>query len=373
MNKLGEIIRKLRKNMNMTQEELAELINVTPQAISKWENSIGMPDISQLIPLANVFNVSVDTLLGINNNLVNEEINKIVKKVESLKHDNKLIEAFTYLQDNLKFFPSNLVLLQISLELCCALGFNENDCFDKNNEEEYYQTAIRQSNIILKYSDNITDCLRSRFIMVLLHSQHNHFDLAFEHADKFPFRNDMSVYLMYAYIMHNKKNYDAEILNLSTNLMFHMESSIDDIIDIAKAYELKNEPKKAILYYSSVLDFIKFFFKDEELLPPLHVRDRADVYHELAKNYLKVNDQNNAIQYLQMMVDYDVNIRSKFYDYKKPNSIFFNIVKHTFYYKHNLIKQKLLEKVNDINLSSLKDNDSFLDLLKIVNNLDDSY
>ena len=103
MNKIGEIIRRLRKNMDMTQEELAELINVTPQAISKWENNVGMPDISQLIPLANVFNVSVDTLLGISNNLVNIEIDKIAKKVNSLKNDSNLVDAFNFLQESLLY------------------------------------------------------------------------------------------------------------------------------------------------------------------------------------------------------------------------------------------------------------------------------
>ena len=48
---VGSTIRELRKNKNLTQEELAEAINVTPQAISKWENNIGLPDISQIIPL----------------------------------------------------------------------------------------------------------------------------------------------------------------------------------------------------------------------------------------------------------------------------------------------------------------------------------
>jgi len=56
---MGQIIRKLRKERNLTQEELAEQLNITYQAVSRWENETGMPDISQVIPLANVFGVSV--------------------------------------------------------------------------------------------------------------------------------------------------------------------------------------------------------------------------------------------------------------------------------------------------------------------------
>ena len=61
---IGKMIKELRKNRGLTQEELAEKIGVTAQAISKWENESGMPDLSQIVPLAHVFGVSTDTLLG---------------------------------------------------------------------------------------------------------------------------------------------------------------------------------------------------------------------------------------------------------------------------------------------------------------------
>ena len=49
---LGDNIRKARKKMGLTQEELASVIGVTSQAVSRWESGAGMPDISMLIPLA---------------------------------------------------------------------------------------------------------------------------------------------------------------------------------------------------------------------------------------------------------------------------------------------------------------------------------
>ena len=63
---IGEIIKELRKQRKITQEELAELVGVTPQAISKWERDVGYPDITQIVPLSKAFGVSTDEILGVN-------------------------------------------------------------------------------------------------------------------------------------------------------------------------------------------------------------------------------------------------------------------------------------------------------------------
>ncbi|MBR5446011.1 MAG: helix-turn-helix transcriptional regulator, partial [Clostridia bacterium] len=61
---IGENIRSLRKEKGITQERLAELLGVTPQAVSRWESGAGYPDMEQLPGLASLFGVSMDTLLG---------------------------------------------------------------------------------------------------------------------------------------------------------------------------------------------------------------------------------------------------------------------------------------------------------------------
>ena len=63
MASLGQRIGEYRRKRNITQEQLAEAMGVTPQAVSKWENDISCPDISLLPQLADYFNVSLDVLL----------------------------------------------------------------------------------------------------------------------------------------------------------------------------------------------------------------------------------------------------------------------------------------------------------------------
>ena len=88
MNKsIGQIIRELRQERNITQEELAELISVTPQAVSKWEREVGYPDIAQIVPLANVFGVSTDVLFGVFGTNDNEEVEKIINEIDKNNED----------------------------------------------------------------------------------------------------------------------------------------------------------------------------------------------------------------------------------------------------------------------------------------------
>lgn len=64
MVEIGENIKKLRKAKRMTQKEVANQLNVTPQTISIWERNISYPDLDMLVRLSQLFHISTDALLG---------------------------------------------------------------------------------------------------------------------------------------------------------------------------------------------------------------------------------------------------------------------------------------------------------------------
>lgn len=76
MNLIGNNIKIIRKQIGLTQEELALHIGVTPQAVSRWENGTGMPDISMVVPLAKTLNVSTDYLFGLEKNEITRKISQ---------------------------------------------------------------------------------------------------------------------------------------------------------------------------------------------------------------------------------------------------------------------------------------------------------
>lgn len=109
---IGENIKRLRKNANMTQEELAEMLSISSQAVSRWETDSAMPDISLLPSLCNIFNVSADDLLGINISKKNAEIQEIRKESDALSSRGYFKKARNILEDGLRKFPNSYLLMR---------------------------------------------------------------------------------------------------------------------------------------------------------------------------------------------------------------------------------------------------------------------
>ena len=86
MKSIGETIAYFRKQKGMTQSELAEKMNVTDKAVSKWERNLSCPDINTISKLADILDVSVEELLktkkqDYSNSKIKELINLILKAV----------------------------------------------------------------------------------------------------------------------------------------------------------------------------------------------------------------------------------------------------------------------------------------------------
>ena len=62
--KVGKLLYDLRKEKNMTQKQVAELMNISDKTISKWERGLGCPDVSLLPELSQIFGVSIDGILS---------------------------------------------------------------------------------------------------------------------------------------------------------------------------------------------------------------------------------------------------------------------------------------------------------------------
>lgn len=75
---LGEMICSLRKEKGMTQNELAEKMNVTDKAVSKWERNLSCPDVNSIPKLAEVLGITVEELLNAQTKQENNKVEGII-------------------------------------------------------------------------------------------------------------------------------------------------------------------------------------------------------------------------------------------------------------------------------------------------------
>lgn len=95
----GQKLKEMRKRLGLSQEQFAKMINVSRQAITKWENDNGIPDISNLKEIAKIFNMSIDYLLNEDEQLPALSMRKTLNKE---KYKNKLS---MYSEVLLEYYP----------------------------------------------------------------------------------------------------------------------------------------------------------------------------------------------------------------------------------------------------------------------------
>lgn len=107
---IGNKIRELRKQRGITQEQLAESIGISFQAVSKWENNIALPDITLVPVLASYFGVSMDELFDFNLKEIEHAVRIITEKAYQYRESNPA-ESRRILEEGLKKYPENDILL----------------------------------------------------------------------------------------------------------------------------------------------------------------------------------------------------------------------------------------------------------------------
>ena len=115
---IGENIKRIRHERDLTQEEVAAHLGISFQSISKWERGDGYPDITMLPALANYFKISVDELLGMGEIAKKDKYNEINKIWADNNKKGLHIENVALMRQSLKTFPNNaLLLVQLSTSL----------------------------------------------------------------------------------------------------------------------------------------------------------------------------------------------------------------------------------------------------------------
>ena len=141
----GKTIKDLRRKQDLTQERLAEILSISPQAISRWETDMAMPDISLIAPLCHLFNVTSDELLGIDLSRRQEVVKAICEEADKYAHRGYLDKAREILEDGLHKYPDNG---QIITELMFVSSWQK----DATGDDKYLHETIQWGEKLLAQS-----------------------------------------------------------------------------------------------------------------------------------------------------------------------------------------------------------------------------
>lgn len=176
-NYLGDLIKKLRKQRNLTQEQIAESFGVSCQAISKWECGFSYPDISLLPIIADYFGISIDYLLGHDISKQKAEIEQVCDRADRLFDTCNYNQAVPILREMLVKHPGNEKLMY---KLAWALSGTL-----KESPDQYEEAILLYLRLLEISSDAEMRAMVSRDLMYRYSTKEN-YEQALYYANSLP-------------------------------------------------------------------------------------------------------------------------------------------------------------------------------------------
>ncbi len=298
---MGSIIRRLRKERGLTQEELSELLGVTFQAVSKWENDTGMPDISQVVPLANIFGVTTDTIFGTNISNPNEDIDAFIYGIEHEicnRQVNEDIACFIHcvneISRKVKEFPFDFRLLVYYMGFLYTL-ISELDVKGRNEEaKSYIPEFIRVGNVVLNHCTDSEHLNEANMWFTNFYLHIGDTGKAEEHARRIAtYANGDSV------LAHVKarQNDNKESMRLTAQVISRsFEDLMYELSSLGSSYYRMGKYEEAYQCYALFPNIYELIMKDREDDIPFY---EAPSYGKLAIVCMKLGRQDEAITHLE--------------------------------------------------------------------------
>ncbi|HML49378.1 MAG TPA: helix-turn-helix transcriptional regulator [Clostridia bacterium] len=155
---IAENLKSLRKTMELTQEDVAQMLCISPQSVSKWERGDTYPDITLLPALANLFKTSIDALIGMDKINDAEARGEIFKAEHACLQSGDPMKAAAILEEALRTFPNDSSMMS---ELALALSFD-------NAPEKLHQSVLCERVLSGKASENVRHTTRAALCFIYL-------------------------------------------------------------------------------------------------------------------------------------------------------------------------------------------------------------
>ena len=295
---LGKRIKELRIENNLTQEELAEQLGVSFQAVSRWENDLTYPDITLLPILANMFDVTVDYLLDVDVVKKEAEIDAIIEKYIVLLNQGKIDENLILLENALKKYPNNFDLKHALLHIYFTKGLDP-------DLKEYNDKAIKLANEILEKC--VDDAIRygAMQTLILIYTSRKELDKAKQIVKKLPMMVITSEWFWPDVLTGEDRIRATQEIFKSFVDMFY--------IRLITTFGRKEVGKRdeALLKFKQFLDIV---YENEDY-GFYHLR-LADIYKKCAFDQARIKNKEKTLEYLNLSLKH-IRLWTKMYENKE--------------------------------------------------------
>lgn len=291
MLKLGENLKRLRVQNEQTQEQLAEALGVSPQAVSRWEKGTTYPDITLLPAIANYFDITTDELLDVNIERKQQEIEAILEYNREFHQYGKIPESIAYLREKIKLYPKSAA---ITYELAHSLYMRV--CREGCRSEEDLNEIIRLTNRAIQLDKGETYVtFGGKQLLCLAYVRLGKYDEAVHLAADMP-----SLWVSREMMLTHSLQDEAEVRQRQHNLLTFMDLSI---LNLCKLSQKMDSPEKSITLLQKAISLAELLTGDDH---KFHNERIFKCYLRIAEICCAMKKADEAFANLELALKYAV-------------------------------------------------------------------
>lgn len=288
---IGDTIKYLRREKDITQEELGDILGVSYQSISRWENGICYPDMELLPAISDFFGVTVDNLLGVNKNIEQEKVAQYLNRFQESISQGKVYDCIAIARDGVAEYPNNFVLLNKLMYALFVSGDDDGNIPEwKENAEKNDAEITALGERIMKYCPDQDIRLEATARLAFNHCLMGRKEIGRAIYDTLPSSEFCKENQMWWSLSDNE-----ELPFLKNKIKQDYEALRSSIWLLANSGRISDE--QAIIAIKKVFEIEKIVY-DGGVTPDGW--GAAKLHLDIARLYAKLDNNSQAIKHLNM-------------------------------------------------------------------------
>ncbi|MBR6514523.1 MAG: helix-turn-helix domain-containing protein [Clostridia bacterium] len=289
---IGENIKRLRKQRDLTQEELSEILGVSCQSVSRWEKGLCYPDMELIPVISSFFEISVDTLMGIDRVAEKDSVNEYLREFQIAVSQGRIYDSIDIARKGVAEHHNSYALLN---KLMYALFLSGSDDADienwRENQEKYDKEIVALGERIIKYCPDREICLEATERLAFHYCETGRKELGRRLYETLP---TLSVCretaIWWALEESEKLSHTRDLISKAYSLLscglYRLGHLVSDR-DAIEVYKTDNEIEK-LLYQGKTLP---------------DGWSKSKINYLIAKHYINLGEYDNAIDHLTLCAE----------------------------------------------------------------------